>query len=149
MHPRSPAREPVARVGLGDLTVTDPHRDHSQEDGPMRTDPAPDARSHRPLEGLVLGRRLPGRLTGLRQSSASAAPNLPGGRRVHPARGVATRRHAEAPPARARAGAPGVPGGSPGASPGATSGLMSIRQPVSLAASRAFCPSLPMARESW
>ena len=26
---------------------------------------------------------------------------------------------------------------------------MSIFQPVSLAASRAFCPSLPMARESW
>jgi N6-L-threonylcarbamoyladenine synthase len=27
--------------------------------------------------------------------------------------------------------------------------LISMRQPVSLAASRAFCPSLPMARESW
>jgi hypothetical protein len=30
----------------------------------------------------------------------------------------------------------------------AVSGLMSIRQPVSLAASRAFCPSLPMASDS-
>src|SRR6185437_14634692 len=29
------------------------------------------------------------------------------------------------------------------------SGRMSIRQPVSLAASRAFWPSLPMARDSW
>jgi hypothetical protein len=29
------------------------------------------------------------------------------------------------------------------------SGLMSIRQPVSRAASRAFCPSLPMASDSW
>jgi len=29
------------------------------------------------------------------------------------------------------------------------SGRMSIRQPVSRAARRAFCPSLPMARESW
>ncbi len=29
------------------------------------------------------------------------------------------------------------------------SGRMSIRQPVSRAASRAFCPSLPIARESW
>ena len=27
--------------------------------------------------------------------------------------------------------------------------LMSMRQPVSFAASRAFCPSRPMARESW
>ena len=31
----------------------------------------------------------------------------------------------------------------------ATSDLMSIRQPVSRAARRAFCPSLPMARDSW
>lgn len=29
------------------------------------------------------------------------------------------------------------------------SGRMSIRQPVSRAASRAFCPSRPIARESW
>ncbi len=33
--------------------------------------------------------------------------------------------------------------------PGTVSGRMSMRHPVSLAASRAFCPSLPMARESW
>jgi hypothetical protein len=32
---------------------------------------------------------------------------------------------------------------------GTVSGRMSMRHPVSLAASRAFCPSLPMARESW
>ncbi len=31
----------------------------------------------------------------------------------------------------------------------ATSERMSIRQPVSRAARRAFCPSLPMARDSW
>jgi hypothetical protein len=31
----------------------------------------------------------------------------------------------------------------------AASGLMSIRQPVSRAASRAFCPSLPMASDNW
>ncbi len=29
------------------------------------------------------------------------------------------------------------------------SGRMSIRQPVSRAASRAFCPSLPIASDSW
>jgi hypothetical protein len=139
----------VARIGYGDLSITDPHRDHSQEDGPMRTDPAPDAGSHGPLQGLVLGRRLPGRLTGLRQSSASAAANLPGGRRIRPIDRIAARRHPAAPPARARAGVPPTPGVSPGAPAGATSGLMSIRQPVSRAASRAFWPSLPMASESW
>ncbi len=32
---------------------------------------------------------------------------------------------------------------------GGVSGRMSIRQPVSFAASRAFCPSRPMASESW
>ncbi len=31
----------------------------------------------------------------------------------------------------------------------AASDLMSMRQPVSLAASLAFCPSLPMASDSW
>ena len=35
------------------------------------------------------------------------------------------------------------------ASGASVSERMSMRQPVSLAASRAFCPSLPMARESW
>ena len=53
----------------------------------------------------------------------------------------------------------GRPGDQPPAvyrAPGASapvaayeSGRMSIRQPVSRAASRAFCPSLPMARLSW
>ena len=38
----------------------------------------------------------------------------------------------------------GVPTGSP-----SVSGRMSIRQPVSLAARRAFWPSLPIASESW
>jgi hypothetical protein len=32
---------------------------------------------------------------------------------------------------------------------GSTSGRMSMRHPVSRAASRAFCPSLPMASDSW
>ena len=32
---------------------------------------------------------------------------------------------------------------------GAVSERMSIRQPVSRAASRAFCPSRPMASDSW
>jgi hypothetical protein len=32
---------------------------------------------------------------------------------------------------------------------GSVSGRMSIRQPVRRAASRAFCPSLPIASDSW
>jgi hypothetical protein len=42
----------------------------------------------------------------------------------------------------------GVSGGSDSSSV-AASDLMSIRQPVSRAASLAFCPSLPMARDNW
>jgi hypothetical protein len=37
----------------------------------------------------------------------------------------------------------------PAASSAWVSGRMSIRHPVSLAASRAFCPSLPIARDNW
>lgn len=39
--------------------------------------------------------------------------------------------------------------GAAGALPASVSGRMSMRQPVSLAARRAFWPSLPMARLSW
>jgi hypothetical protein len=56
-------------------------------------------------------------------------------------------------------GAPGAPcpgdalvvgvGRGPEACSDSVSGRMSIRHPVSFAASRAFCPSLPIARESW
>jgi hypothetical protein len=37
----------------------------------------------------------------------------------------------------------------PAPSAGASSDRMSMRQPVSRAASRAFCPSFPMASDSW
>jgi hypothetical protein len=40
-------------------------------------------------------------------------------------------------------------GAEPTADSGLASDLMSIRHPVSRAASRTFCPSLPMARENW
>ena len=45
-------------------------------------------------------------------------------------------------------GAAAAPG-APAAVTRSTSGRMSIRQPVSRAASRAFWPSLPMASDSW
>ena len=63
------------------------------------------------------------------RSTAGDSPSEPGG-----ALGVRRRRRA------ARVGASGA---------GAASLRMSIRHPVSRAASRAFCPSLPMASESW
>jgi hypothetical protein len=44
----------------------------------------------------------------------------------------------------AQAGSPAAAAGSRG-----SSGWMSIRQPVSRAARRAFCPSLPIASDSW
>lgn len=45
---------------------------------------------------------------------------------------------------------PGVsPGPAAGAAASSVSARMSMRQPVSLAASRAFWPSRPMARDSW
>ncbi len=44
---------------------------------------------------------------------------------------------------------PGRHDGAPGAGVPSVSGRMSIRHPVSFAASRAFCPSLPIASESW
>jgi hypothetical protein len=46
-------------------------------------------------------------------------------------------------------GVDGRCGGAEGRSAGSPSERMSIRQPVSRAASRAFCPSLPIASESW
>ena len=62
-------------------------------------------------------------------------------------------RHAEAPPCSAGTSATAATGagGSAGRDSAATcdSLLMSIRQPVSRAASRAFWPSFPIASESW
>src|SRR3954452_8531966 len=49
-------------------------------------------------------------------------------------------------PALSARAAPGGAGDAPEAS---VSALMSMRQPVNLAAKRAFCPSRPIAKESW
>jgi hypothetical protein len=54
---------------------------------------------------------------------------------------------AEAPAA--LAASPAEARGAGAEAPTAPSERMSMRQPVSRAASRAFCPSLPMASESW
>ena len=106
-------------------------RDHSQECRP----------AIRPATSHTRPGRLPARCGG-RAGAAGRSPvrsvptSLP-----RPAYGVRHRRlrtalgRLEAPARRARRAA--------------VSGRMSMRQPVSLAARRAFCPSLPMARESW
>ena len=89
---------------------------------------------------------LPNRDTGRLHSSASGVPALPGAG-ARRARDL-TRSHSPGGPC----GRPVGPALGHRASAGAsltTSGRMSIRQPVSLAARRAFCPSLPIASESW
>ena len=63
MQPSTPAGEPVVRIGDDDLIVADPGRNHSQQDGPARADPATDAGANRPRRAGH-GRRLPGRFTG-------------------------------------------------------------------------------------
>jgi hypothetical protein len=148
VEPGSPTGQPVARIRNDDDLAADLDRDHSQQDDPARTDSAADTRADGPLTGCLLERRLPGRLTGHRESSASARPNLPA-----PASAGA---HAPAPRAGADRSRPAPTAGAgadrsrPAPTAGAsTSGRMSIRQPVSLAARRAFCPSLPMASDSW
>jgi hypothetical protein len=149
VQPRTPPPEPVARVRNGDMTVAALDRDHSQQDGPARADPAADARADRPLRGRS-GRRLPGRLTGHTQSSASTRSNLPvfaPDPFAHASAGRLTLLPAVPAPAVGATLVTEPPAAAP--APGATSGRMSIRQPVSFAASRAFWPSFPMASESW
>ena len=93
------------------------------------------------------GRR--GRAVGARgRGRASRRARRPAaGRRPGPAPAPDARAdrvgHAGLSPARCRR----PPGTLRGA--GATSGRMSMRQPVSRAASRAFCPSRPIASDSW
>jgi len=79
---------------------------------------------------------------GLRRSPPAADTRAHRGgamskRRVYSSVGYPT-----SPPAAAGCAAVSLAGGS-------ASDLMSIRQPVRRAASRAFCPSLPIASESW
>ena len=79
-------------------------------------------------------------LVDLEVPGAGDDPEQVGGRRAAAAADAgADRRVQPSPPAGAVAPGPGR----------STSGRMSIRQPVSRAASRAFCPSLPIASDSW
>lgn len=70
-------------------------------------------------------------------------PHAGAGRRRGRSRGQAYRSPGPGPSV-----APGAPAAGPAGS-GAVSLRMSMRHPVRRAASRAFCPSLPIASESW
>ena len=133
VHGGAAARQTAGRIG--DDSV--PDRDDTQQGGPVRPRPAAHAGAHRA--------RSVGRLGVYRALSALAR-----GRRALPC--------ALPPPRRVRGAAYGaLPGGAASAlapdgsgSPGpAVSLRMSMRQPVSRAASRAFCPSRPIASDSW
>lgn len=126
VHGGAPARQPAAGVGDDGPVTVSLGRDHSQQNRPAVPLTTAHTGPYRLRTGAVTVRGLPGRCTGLRQSSASGPPPLPGDL-LRRARDAGTGAH----------------------DPGTTSGRMSIRQPVSFAARRAFCPSLPMASESW
>ncbi len=124
MEPCPTARHTTPRIRLdggGATGIRD--RDDAQQSRSAIPPSAPDAGPYRTLFGRV----------GLESSPIDPIQsNACGLRRAHPT----------------------VPPGWPGTAmpplvSGAVSGRMSMRHPVSLAARRAFCPSLPMASESW
>ena len=124
MHGRTTTATPVIGIGDDGEGATVLGHDHSQQNGPEIAFPASHAGSHRPHWGPGSERGSGEPVTGRCQSSAPPTVGM-----TRPPVGTRARAH--------RAGE------------GWTSGRMSIRQPVSLAASRAFWPSLPMARDSW
>ena len=116
---RTPACQPCQRIG----NKLVPGRDYAKQLGLGRAFPASHAGSHRGADMRHRGRSaICGQV--YRVAESAAPVTLPG----------AT-----------------LPGAAlPGAAlPGAVSATMSIFQPVSRAASRAFWPSLPIASDSW
>lgn len=132
MQPGTSTGQPATGIGDGGCGSADLGHDHSDQDGPVAAPSASHARSYRPLEepDVVNGSGL--HVTRPGQSSAPTGTAIPAARR----------------PLRLARVGPGHRAVDDGAE-GSTSGRMSIRHPVSLAASRAFCPSLPIASESW
>ena len=147
MHPCTPPGERSAGVGDG---VSAPE-DNSQEacrSGPL---PAADAGAHASCAGgSHRSRDVPLRP---QECNGSGRPprtaGRPAGVRTRPRGPLASRRRAalSRPYSRLAGGYPSAAGGSPGAE--AASERMSMRHPVRRAARRAFCPSRPMARDSW
>jgi hypothetical protein len=138
MQPRTAPAQPVARIGDHGPAAVDLGRHHSQQDGPVSTLPAPQAHPLRLPSGALGHAGLSDRATGRTQSSPTADRFIPRYLRVDP------RDHPAADPSAAAPDPVWPSSRSP-----SVSGRMSIRQPVSFAASRAFWPSLPIASESW
>lgn len=121
VEPCPTTRQALARIGGGrGVTTVIRHRDDAQQGRPAIPSTTPDAGPHGTHGGGV----------GLESSPVDLHQSSPYRPRT---------RHA-----------PGWPGtATPPLASGALSGRMSMRQPVSLAARRAFWPSLPMASDSW
>jgi hypothetical protein len=154
MHPGTAPTQPVGRVGDHGPEPVDLGRHHSQQDGPVSALPTSQTHPLRLPSGTVGRVGLPDRATGLCQSSPTAGRFIPQrlALRLSSSRSRSRRGHpiplrAQPGPARSASGRVRPPPAA-SASP-SVSARMSIRQPVSLAASRAFWPSLPIARDSW
>lgn len=132
MQPGTSTGQPATGIGDDGYGSADLSHDHSYQDGPVISPSAPHAGSNRLLAEPGAMCRIGQQVTGPGQSSALAAPAIPAaGRPRRDLRDVPRHRAGE------------------GRSEGSTSGRMSMRHPVSFAANRAFCPSLPIASESW
>ena len=127
MQVRTPARQPGPRVGLDDV----PSSYEAKQAGLDRTLLAAYTGTHR---GHTRDVPLGSHGHYIHKSTVSAGLRL---------------RTRTAPPEPGYSGA--APAGPAGEGPAGTaaSDLMSMRQPVSLAASLAFWPSLPIASDSW
>jgi hypothetical protein len=119
VHPGTSAHEGTAGVDDGEVSLVALHAHHPQQDALLVASPAPHARPHRTRDGT--------------RDALGATCAVIG----EPDPWSSTR----------QSSAPCHEAG-PGTS-SAVSDRMSIFQPVSLAASRAFCPSLPIASDSW
>lgn len=131
VQPGTSPGEGTTRVDDGEVTLGTDVPDHPQQDGPLVTTPAPDARPDRTRGGArdaVGATEVVGGEPDTRSSAVHSTPM----------------RHDAGPEAPSAVLTTGV---SP--SCWAVSGRMSIFHPVNLAARRAFWPSLPMASDSW
>jgi hypothetical protein len=156
MQVRTPARQPGPRVGLDDV----PSRYEAKQAGLDRTLLAAYTGTHRRhtrdrplgLHGHCIRKSTVS--AGLPYRSGDYADGAAEAWETDEARGIRVYSGACAiGPAGERTAGPSAPRGSRGSRGSwdetAASDLMSIRQPVSLAASLAFWPSLPIASDSW
>ena len=151
MQVRTPARPLGPRVGLGTAIRAATRRSKCRFD---RTLLAAYTGTHR---GHTRDKLFGSRGHYSNKSTASARRAYPGEDRTAQASEDGTADCVEDGTAGVSAGSAGAGSAGTGAGSGAGSGaaataasdLISMRQPVSLAASRAFCPSLPIASDSW